>query len=319
MTLKRAFFLFKQGAENAKGVMGIQEALERINSEDQLQQLYGIFYSIKDYEIPIVRHTMYPGSSLIRQRINVKGKAFCHIAELSYPPAAVTPMERANLPGHPMFYACSFPSMISEGAPIPRVIALEETSSFMKDKTASGIERATVSRWDLTEKIELIALPYTGTYERACPDLVQIKQGWLEAINQGIVPQDALDLVHYMAEEISKDFTTRDRYFKIANFVNYLLTINSKTKDADGIIYPSVPAQGAGFNVAIKPEVADTKIVFVGASICHLLKREDKMSVLPMSDAVVDKFGNMIFVDRFFSKAEVDFYREKSDGLSFVN
>lgn len=45
-----------------------------------------------------------------------------------------------------------------------------------------------------------------------------------------------------------------------------------KTKDSDGIIYPSVPAQGGGFNVAIKPNAADTKIRFVGASLCHLLK-----------------------------------------------
>lgn len=297
----------------------IVETLESIVSEDQLQDLYAVFRSIKDYEIPIVRHTIYPGSSLIRQRVNQPGKNFSHVSELSYPPINVTPMERANLPGHPLFYACSFPSEINENAPIPRVIALEETSSFMRDKTKSGIERATVSRWSVNKQIELIALPYTGTYERACPDLLQIRKGWIEAINKGVVPQDALDLVHYMAEEISKDFTRKEQYFKIANFVYYLLNTNKKTKDADGIIYPSVPAQGAGFNVAIKPEVVDSRIEFSNASICHLLKNGMQMSVIPTSDAVVDQFGNMTFVDRVFSKEEEDFYREKSKGLSFVN
>ena len=71
----------------------------------------------------------------------------------------------------------------------------------------------------------------------------------------------------------------------IANFVNYLLNVNMKTKDSDGIIYPSVPAQGNGFNVAIKPNVADTKIRFVGASLCHLLKQRDKSYVAIMKDA----------------------------------
>lgn len=297
----------------------IIEALDSIVSEDQLQDLYSVFLSIKDYEIPIVRHTIYLGSSLIRQRINRPGKSFSHISELSYPPINVTPMERANLPGHPMFYACSFPSEINENAPIPRVIALEETSSFMRDKTKSGIERTTVSRWTVTRQIELIALPYTGTYERACPDLLQIKKGWLEAIDKVVVPQDALDLVHYMANEISKDFQRREQYFKIANFVYYLLNTNKKTKDADGIIYPSVPAQGAGFNVAIKPEAADSKIEFSNASVCHLLKKETQMSVIPISDAVVDQFGNMTFIDRVFSKEEEAFYKDKSEGLSLVN
>lgn len=297
----------------------IIEDLNSIVNEKQLPDLYAIFHSISDYEIPIVRHTIFPGSSLIRQRINQAGKNFSHVSELSYPPAAVVPMERANLPGHPMFYACSFPSRITDDAPIPRVIALEETSSFMKDKTKSGIERATVSRWEVINQIELIALPYTGRYERACPDLLQIRQEWEEAINKGIVPQDALDLVHYMADEISKDFARREQYFKIANFVYYLLNTNKKTKDADGIIYPSVPAQGAGFNVAVKPEVADSKILFSNASVCHLLKNRTEMSVIPISDAVVDQYGNMTFADRMFSEEEEFFYKEKSRGLSFVN
>ena len=290
-----------------------------IHNDDGIKRLYEVFRSISDYEIPIVRHTIFPGSSLIRQRINKPGQVFSHISELSYPPASLAPMERANLTGHPMFYACSFPSEIREDAPIPRVIALEETSSFMRDTSKSGIERATVSRWLVTEQIELVALPYTGTYERACPDLLQIKKEWLDAIAQGIVPEEPLELVHYMATEISKDFSSRDQYFRIANFVNYLLTINMKTKDANGIIYPSVPAQGAGFNVAIKPEVADRCIQFMNASVCHLLKREMQMSVIPVSDAKVDEYGNMEFVDRVFDEKETAFYRANSEGLSFVN
>lgn len=289
------------------------------HNPDGIKRLYDVFCSINDYEIPIVRHTIFPGASIIRQRINKPGEMFSHISELSYPPPSVTPMERANLPGHPIFYACSFPSEINDEAPIPRLIALEETSSFMKDKTKSGIERATVSRWQVTDQIELIALPYTGTYERACPDLKKIKNEWLKAISKGDIPEEPLELVHYMADEISKDFDDKEQYFRIANFVNYLLTVNKKTRDADGIIYPSVPAQGAGFNVAIKTEVADRCIQYMNASVCHLLKRETQMSVITVSDAQVDEFGNMIFVDRPFNEKEKAFYKDKSEGLLFVN
>ena len=65
-----------------------------------------------------------------------------------------------------------------------------------------------------------------------------------------------MELIQYMSNEISKDFASDHEYMIIANFVNYLLNVNMKTKDSDGIIYPSVPAQGNGFNVAIKPNVA---------------------------------------------------------------
>ena len=299
----------------------ITDTLNRItrDGEDGIIQLYELFHSINDYEIPIIRFTIFPGSSLIRQRINKKGTVFTRVSELSYPPPSVTPMERANLPGNPLFYACSFPSEINEEAPLPRLISLEETSAFMKDKSNYGIERATVSRWDVINQLDLIALPFVGTYQRACPDLKRVKEGWEEALTQGIVPADALELVSYMAQEIAKEFNDRQQYFKIANFVNYLLRMNEKTKDADGIIYPSVPALGAGFNVAIKPEVTDKKIQFSNASICHFVKRGENMTVFTISDAIVDEFGSIDYKDRVISKSEAAFYREKSQGLPFVN
>ena len=52
-----------------------------------------------------------------------------------------------------------------------------------------------------------------------------------------------------MSNEIAKNITNNKDYFKIANFVNYLLYINIRTKDSDGIIFPSVAAEGQGFNV----------------------------------------------------------------------
>lgn len=301
--------------------MRIRQELDRITTPDQigLRELYNVFLSVPDFEIPIVRYSISPESSLIRQRVNQNGKSFKNIDELYYPPSSVTPMERANLPGNPMFYACSFPSEITDQSPIPRIIALEETSSFMRDTTQSGIERATVSRWDVIAQIELIALPYIGTYSRACPDLLRVKEEWKKAISQGVVSHNALELVNYMAEEISKDFSDRNQYFKIANFVHYLLRINQKTRDADGIIYPSVPAQGAGFNVAIKPESADAKIRFSNASECHLLKKGMKMTVIPVSDAIVDEYGRIAFKDRNFTSEGRAFYLDNSIGLNFVN
>ena len=126
-----------------------------------LDELYGIFRSVNDYDIPIVRYIIYPSSGLIRQRINPHGKEFYSISELNYPPAICLPKYgRVNLPYQSMFYACSFTDTNSVDVPFPRIVSLLETSSFFKDKDSVGIERATVSRWEVTKPLNLIALPF---------------------------------------------------------------------------------------------------------------------------------------------------------------
>lgn len=299
----------------------ITDALNAYDIEKgNLDELYRIFKEVDDYDIPIVRFTIYPGSGLIRQRINLRGKEFQEVSELNYPPANyLSNHGRANLPYQSMFYACSFPSENEPNTPIPRIVSLLETSSFFKDKESTGIERATVSRWDVLETLNLIALPFWGDYNRPCQDVLNFVKAWQDIINDASVNPEGLELIQYMSNEIATDFSFDNEYIKIANFVNYLLNVNAKTKDADGIIYPSVPAQGGGFNVAIKPNVADTKIRFVGASLCHLLKQRDESYVAIMKDAHLNPDRTLTYTDRVLSKEEMAIYEQYADGLTFVN
>lgn len=218
-----------------------------------------------------------------------------------------------------MFYACSFPSEKNDETPLPRIVSLMETSSFFKDKNSLGIERSTVSRWELSENLNLIALPFSNSYQRPCRDVLDIIANWENIISDANVNNDGLELILYMAQEIAKDFATDNGYVKIANFVNYLLHINSKTKYADGIIYPSVPAGGGGFNVAIKPEIVDRKIKFSGASLCYLLKQRDKSYVHIIKDSLVNEDGTLTFYIRKQDKDAIAMYDKYARGLSFVN
>lgn len=203
-------------------------------TKENTEELYGIFRTIDDYNLLVIRFYLYPGSGLIRQRVNEKGKIFNLISELNYPPAyCITKYERANLPYQPMFYACSFPGDYDdEKNPPPRVISLQETSSFFKDTKSSGIERCTVSRWEVIKDIELIAMPFLAYYKMPCAVIQQIKDAWNQGLREIKVNADGRELVEYMANEIGKDFKTNVEYFKIANFVNYLLNVNEKTKKA---------------------------------------------------------------------------------------
>lgn len=289
--------------------------------KENTDNLYGIFKQVNDYDLPVVRFIFYPGAGLIRQRINKKGEEYTHISDLNYPPVyCLTGYERANLPYQPMFYACSFPSEYKDdNVPPPRVIALQETSSFFRAKNESGIERCTVSRWEVVKEIELIALPFMAEYKMACSDILNMQEGWNRALENSVVNPDGKELIEYMADEIGKPFNNNVEYFKIANFVNYLLNVNEKTKNADGIIYPSVPAAGSGFNVAIRPSVVDEKVKFVGASLCHLLKRKDKSYLCVMNETDSVNGNAITFKKKIFDDEEAKVYKSYAAGLAFRN
>lgn len=250
----------------------VKERLDNVSSsEENLQELYSIFNSIDDFSLPIIRFYIDKGAFVVRQRINPQGKDFSSISELSYPPSEYcTDYGRANLKGHSMFYCCSFAT--DENAPEPRYTTLLETSKFIWDKESKGIERATCSRWDVIEKLNLLALPFSQNYERTFDDIVQIQEEWEKEVQKKGVNKDGLALVEYMSEEIAKNVNNMIDYFKIANFIYYLLYMNKKTMDSDGIIYPSVAAAGEGFNVVLKPDVVDKKLRFHAASLCYLIK-----------------------------------------------
>ncbi len=299
----------------------ISELLDSINTADEnTEELYGIFRLVSDNDIPIIRYYLYPGAGLVRQRVNLSGTEFKDVSELGYPPLqCVKKYERANFPFQPMFYACSFPRGYNDETHPPRVIALQETSSFFKDKTASGIERSTVSRWEVVKELELVALPFLADYTMPNNDILTIKNEWNNAIGDDSVKQEGRELVEYMAKEIGKDFTSNVEYFKIANFVNYLLNVSEKTKNVDGIIYPSVPAGGAGFNVAIRPSVVDEKIKFVGAGLCHLLKRGEHSYLHVMKQSVSVDSGTITYKNNVMNEAEKKMYQSYAEGLPFMN
>lgn len=117
-----------------------------------------------------------------------------------------------------------------------------------------------------------------------------------------------------MSEEIAKEVEKPMDYFKIANFVYYVLYINTKTKDADGLIYPSVAAAGEGFNIVLKPDVVDRKLRFYGASLCYLVKNKMEAVLHIVNQAIgCSDDGTLTYVP------QEDFDIRVCDGYVFVN
>lgn len=282
------------------------------SSNENTQQLLSVFNSINPFSIPIIRFFIETGTFVVRQRINPTGKFFTNISELSYPPKnCCLGYGRANIPNHPMFYCCSFPS--DHNAPEPRYTTLLETSTFIHEKESRGIERSTFSRWDVIKRLNLIALPFSTQYERTFDDIIQIQEAWEKELTTVPVNKEALELVEYMSNEMASDVVNGIDHFKTAYFVCYLLYVNDKTKDADGIIYPSVAA-GEGFNIALKPDVADNKLKFTIASLCYLVKDNMEATLYGVNHSIgFSSNGELIFIP------DEDFDINVCTGFNFIN
>ncbi len=292
----------------------ISQKLNKISPvEENTDELFSIFNSVDGYALPFVIFNIQAGSFVVRQRINLKGKDFNYISELSYPPNyCCNTYGRANIPFHSMFYCCSF--SMNNNSPLPRYIALQETSSFLKDTNSIGIERSTCSRWDVVQQLDVLALPFSANYDRTIADIEQIKIEWNSIFNDVNIDKSALELVNYMSDEIAKDSRSAIDYFKIANFIYFLLYLNENTMSFDGLIYPSVAAGGEGFNMVLKPETVDGKLKFNAASLCYLIKNGIKAELYPINQSVgCNLDGSLIYVPH------KDFDNSKCDGLSFIN
>ena len=291
----------------------ISERLDSIDSPKKIEELYSIFNSIDDAIVPLIHFNLEVGTYVIRQRINNKDKEFSNISELTYPPmSACKGYGRANIPYHPMFYCCSFADDFT--SPLPRYISILETSVFVKHKETIGIERSTCARWDVIERLDLLALPFSIEYERTIPIIKQIQDEWEIVKQENGINNEALEIVEYMSNEIAKEITNNDDYFKIANYIYYLLYINEQTKKMDGIIYPSVAAAGEGFNMVLKPEVVDKKLRFSVASLCYLVKNGEKAEVVIVNHSIQqNEDGTLLY------ELMDDYKAEKYKSEDFIN
>lgn len=297
----------------------ITESLDKIDSSKMdLQELYTIFNSVNN--IPIIHLTLECDSFLIRQRLNDNNNSFETESDLTYPPLEFcTKYSRANIPYHPMFYSSI---TVQEDVPYARMVVLMETSEFFKDVTTCGIERSTISKWNVIKSLNLLAMPFNDNYQRSNDFIDNIKSLWKQSLffRKNKLAEDSLELIEYMSKEISKQCNDSDSYFKIANFVYYLLYINKSTLNFDGIVYPSVPSAGEGVNVVLKPDVADNKLQFESAAICHVAKREKKSFEMIYSYARnKDNNGHLIYVNHTPSPLELDKYNKLAIGLNFMN
>ena len=251
-------------------------------------------YAYKDYlhkifedrsKLSYISYNLIKGNKIIRTRVNDECKIFTNISDISYPPNECARLDRASLKGKPMFYGSVF-THNNETIYLPRVVNLTETSNFFKDHNSGGRQFITQSAWINNRTLNLAVLPISHTYKQPCDEVRHMQKEIYETAKKiGIgVSDKAIFLGDLFARK-----NELNTYQMTAHFVDYVLNESCDADYFDGVLYPSVPSEGIGMNLCIKPSLIDSGIVKCeGASLVMLIKdkMESKLSYLLDCDIV---------------------------------
>ena len=222
---------------------------------------------LKSYgeDVAVIPVMLLAEQKVLRTRPN-KDDFFGYVHELSYPPAEFARTDRASLEGKPMFYASAFTKDAEITKALPRIVSALETIQLLKDIGASGVKVMTQSVWMVNEPIHAFAFPFSDKYKRACNEIEMLNKGWNETLRMNY-SNESIEFFTYIGDLMAQPQSSC-LYDITATCVDYILS----NFNFEGVIYPSVPVEGEGMNICIKPEVVDSKISFSGAATEIILR-----------------------------------------------
>lgn len=270
-------------------ILIIKQMLEHDSFDRDL--LLNVLESFKD-DIAVIPVLLLKNQKVLRTRPN-RDDFFNYIHELSYPPAEYARTDRASLVGKPMFYASAFTKNANTTHAYPRVVSALETMTLLRSKGAKGVKCMTQSVWNVNDSIHLFAFPFSDKYKRACEEIGMLKTEW-EAILRESYSEKSIEFFTYIGD-LMAETNTSCLYDVTATCVDYILT----HFNFEGVLYPSVPLEGEGLNVCLKPRVVDDKITFARAATEVIHKNGDRstIEVLGYARMINDKAFEWIITD----------------------
>jgi len=257
----------------------------------------------------VVVMTLHEGKSIIRARPNEQNETFRTVAELSYKPAKFnTTFQRASTPNTTMFYGCVVPENIAEGElDNARVTSIFEASKLYRQDIESGEEKVTFSRWTVTKDIPLVAIVYHKDFinnSSHTNELHTAYQAFLKDNPNDIANSNAV--TEYLASEFAKKETPHDYDY----LISALFTEVVLSQGFAGVYYPSVRAEGKGFNVAIHPDFVNGNMKAIVSGECSLYKKAkhivlDNDTITEIAEGATEFIMQPITDPRFHSGRDV--------------
>lgn len=218
--------------------------------------------------------TFHLGKSIYRARPNSTDEHFYSKCQLTYKPQQFNKTyQRASTPNMTMFYGSVLPEEFETGElDESRVVPSYEAVSWLRDKATKGHRKITYSIWIVTQDINLIAILQHDKYYDNSSYTRRLMNDFKRFLNDNADKKDeTIAFTTFLANQFAKEVKIDHEYLISAAFTESMVE-----KGYDGVLYPSVKLGGTGFNVALTPQAADTKLQLGLVVECSAYKYYDK-------------------------------------------
>lgn len=250
----------------------IQAVLNMLESNTFQQEVLLDILKSYDEDIALMPIKLFANQKILRTRKNEDG-VFGYIHELSYPPKEYARTDRASIEGKPMFYASIFTKEVEKSHAYPRIISALETIPLLRAKGTSGQNLITQSVWMIDEEVHVYSFPLSSQYKRACSEIYMLNSDW-DKVLKNEYSEDSIEFFSFIGDLMAKP-NESCLYEITATCIDFIL----EHYNFDGVLYPSVQAEGQGMNICIKPDVVDSKISFAGAATEVIVRNGDNSQI----------------------------------------
>lgn len=224
------------------------------------------------FPIPWLHHPLKAGTIISRCRKNApnleRDSFGCKPAEI------VEDYQRASIPHKTVFYGAVGDKEVEDG----EFIAILETSKIHRNSMEIGREEIYVSHWVVKQDIDmaLICHPNVFVDSNFGSTVDEMQKNYIRLLPKYPAEQDFIIEFDKLVEFVAGQFAKR-----VKDGCNYQYLISAffthNVFETDyGIIYPSVQVNGKlGYNVALRPDIVNSHLGFIGAEK-HILYKTDK-------------------------------------------
>lgn len=224
------------------------EHIIRIEEDDELayEKTFLAYRSIG--VLPIITRIIKKETPIFRSRTHSDtGNFYRNIEEISYPQKQyVKNFARLNRPYQSVFYG-------SDNRPTSY---MELTEYWAEEKEIGEEVSVTIGRWELQRDLILAMIPIPNHSERVSNGEKEVGSFYDEKKKEfsEIKVRISDMLFDFLSKEFKKPAKKKKKtYLNTCSYGNIILT----DEKIDGILYPSVPFGGQGYNIAIRKTIVD--------------------------------------------------------------
>lgn len=195
------------------------------------------------------------------------------------PKELVIDFQRASIPNESVFYGAVGDRDPEDGD----FIAMLETSKLHRNSRVKGMEEIYVSRWRVTKTINSALICHPNVYVDSNPNgfVNEMQRNYKRQLPDYPSEPDFIPTFDRLVEFVARQFAKKVPEGENFQYMISALFAHFTLKEDEGIVYPSVQVQGnLGYNVALRPDVVENHLEFIGAEK-HILYKADQYMQVP--------------------------------------